>query len=157
MLTYVALGVGILGLLMAWHANRKNKELRERIAQTNSRIYNLRRELQEAQEKAGREAMGLKFQLLKLQGELSVTPEMKIGEILAVHPLAEQVLAGFHIGGCAGCLVDGRQSLAEVAAVNGLELEPILAALNTLIAESPNGDEAISPEPLKMPNIQLHF
>jgi hypothetical protein len=157
MLTYIALVLGIIGLSMAWRAGRKNSELQERIAQVNSRVYNLRREMQEAQEKAEQEVMTLKFQLLKAQGELKVTPEMKMSEIVAIHPQAEQVLAGFHLGGCSSCSFDPRQSLGEVAAVNGRELEPILVALNSLVGESNHGNGLVSPEKLKTPNIQLHF
>ena len=154
---YIALGLGLIGILMAWNANRKNKELRERIAQTNSRIYHLRREVQESQEKAEQEQMTLKFEILKLQGDLKVTPETKVGEVMAMHPQAQQVLAGFHLGGCSSCFVDDKQSLGEAAAVNGRELEPILMALNTLVAEGGNGNGAVSPEQLKAPNIQLHI
>jgi hypothetical protein len=46
--------------------------------------------------------------------------------------------------------------LGEAVAVNGRELEPILAALNTLVAESQNGG-TIAPERLKTPNVQLQF
>ncbi len=155
---YIALIVGLAGLLMAWGANRKNKNLQERIAQTNSRIYNLRRELQETVEQAQQEQMKLKFEVLKLQGNLKVAPEMKIGEIMAIHPQAGQVLAGFHLGGCSSCSVDDRQSLAEAAVLNGRELEPILVALNNLITQDSNGSNgAIPPERLKMPNVELHF
>ncbi len=156
LLTYIALAIGLIGVFMAWRAGRKNGELQERIAQVNSRVYNLRREMEEAQEKAEQEMVALKFQLLKAQGELKVTPEMKMSEIVAVHPQAQQVLAGFHLGGCSSCSFDPRQSLGEVAAVNGRELEPILVALNGLVAEN-NGNGLVSPEKLKTPNIQLHF
>jgi hypothetical protein len=156
-LTSIALALGVIGLFLAWRAGRKNSELQKRIAQVNSRVYNLRREMQESQEKFGRELMTLKFQLLKAQGELKVTPEMKMSEILAIHPQAEQVLAGFHLGGCSSCSFDLHQSLGEVTAVNGRELEPILVALNTLVAESNNGNGLFSSESLKTPNIQLHF
>ena len=152
---YVALVVGTLGLLMAWSANKKNKELKERIAQVSSRVYHLRREMEQAQEAAEGKIMALKFEVLKLQGDLKVTPEMRIGEIMAVHPQAQQVLAGFHLGGCSSCMVDDKQTLAEAAAVNGRELEPILVALNTLVAESENGRGLVSPEQLKSPNVQL--
>lgn len=141
---------------MAWRTARKNSELQERIAQVNSRVYNLRREMQESQEKAEYEMMQLKFELLKARGELKVTPEMKMSEIVAIHPQAQQVLAGFHLGGCSSCSFDPRQSLNEVTAVNGRPVEPILLALNTLIAES-NGNGAVSPERLKTPNVQLHL
>lgn len=156
LLTYIALAIGLIGIFMAWRAGRKNSELQERIAQVNSRVYNLRRELQEAQEKTEQEMVALKFQLLRAQGELKVTPEMKMSEIVAVHPQAQQVLAGFHLGGCSSCSFDPRQSLGEVAAVNGRELEPILVALNNLVVES-NGSGFVSPEKLKAPNIQLHL
>lgn len=156
LLTYIALMIGLIGLFMAWRAGRKNSELQERIAQANSRVYNLRREMQEAQEKAEQEMTALKVQLLKATGELKITPEMKMSEIVAVHPQAQQVLAGFHMGGCSSCSFDPRQSLGEVAAVNGRELEPILVALNSLVVES-NGNGFVSPEKLKTPNIQLHF
>ncbi len=88
---YVAIGLGLIGILMAWSANRKNKEFRERIAQTNSRIYHLRRDMLAAQEQAEQEMMTLKFELLKLQGELKVTPDMKIGQIVAAYPQAHQL------------------------------------------------------------------
>ena len=156
MLTYIALILGVVGIVMAWSANRKNKNLKERIAQVNSRVYHLRREIQETQEVAAQERTTLKFEILKLQGDLKVTPEMQIGEITAIHPQAEQVLAGFHLGGCSSCVVDNTQSLAEAAAVNGREVEPILVALNTLVAEGQNGS-VVSPEQLKAPNVELQM
>jgi len=157
MLTYIAITIALIALFLVWRGGRKQSELQERIAQVNSRVYNLRHEMQESQEKAEQELMSLKFQVLKAQGELKVTPEMKMNEIVAVHPQAQQVLAGFHLGGCSSCSFDPRQSLGEVAAINGRPLEPILAALNTLVLEGGNGHGDIPPERLKTPNIQLHF
>ena len=154
-MVYIALLLSIAGLGMAWLCHRKNGALRENLSQTNSRIYNLRRENLEIREKAEKEIMALKFEILKLKGELKVEPQMKIGEIMSIHPQAQQVLAGFHLGGCSSCSVDERQSLSEAAAVNGRELEPILAALNTLVAQ--NGNDAEATEPIKTPNVQLHF
>ena len=154
-MVYIALLLSIAGLGMAWLCHRKNGALRKKLSQTNSRIYNLRRENLEIREKAEKEIMALKFEILKLKGELKVEPQMKIGEIMSIHPQAQQVLAGFHLGGCSSCSVDERQSLSEAAAVNGRELEPILAALNTLVAQNGNGAEAT--EPIKTPNVQLHF
>jgi hypothetical protein len=155
MLTYAALAIGLIAILMAWRANRKNKDLIERIAQVNSRVYNLRREMQDSQEQAQQALLKLKYELLKVQGGLQVTGQMKIGEIVAAHPQAQQVLAGFHLGGCGSCMVDDNQPLAEAAALNGRELEPILVALNGLVADSANGQA--SPEQLKTPNVQLQF
>ena len=152
---YVALIISLIGVGMAWMCHKKNGVLQEKLSDTNSRIYNLRRENQEAQEKSEKEIMTLKFEILKLQGDLKVSPEMKIGEIVTIHPQAQQVLAGFHLGGCSSCSVDDRQSLAEAAAVNGRELEPILAALNTLVTQ--DGNALASTEQLKTPNVELHL
>jgi len=154
---YVAIFLGVLGLVMAWRVNRGNADLKERIAEANSRVYNLRHEQLEKQEQAGQELMTLKFEILKLQGNLKVTPEMKIGDIVQIHPQVPHLLAGFHLGGCSSCSVDDRQTLGEAAAVNGRELEPILAALNTLIVESGGSNDIIPSERLRTPNIQLQF
>ncbi|RME70039.1 MAG: hypothetical protein D6784_17350 [Chloroflexi bacterium] len=156
MLTYLALGVGLVSLWLAWRSHRKNAELRERIAQVNSRVYHLRREMEEAQQKAEQEQAKLRFALLKLQGDLRVTGDMTIGDIYALHPQSAQVLAGFHIGGCASCAVDERLSLAEAVALSGRELEPVLVALNTLVAQN-NGNQPLPADRLKTPNVQLQF
>ena len=157
MITYLALGLSVLAVLIAWSANRKNKDMKERLAQANSRVYHVRRELEESRQQAEQERMLLKFELLKMQGSLTVTPEMKMTEVMAIHPQAQQVLAGFHIGGCSSCSVDDNQTLGEAVAVNGRELEPILASLNSLVAASANGNGHVPPEQLKVPNIQLHI
>jgi hypothetical protein len=153
---YLAILLALVGIVMAWLANRKNNDLKERLAQANSRVYTLRREIQEKQEKFEQDLLSLRFEVLKAQGNLKVTPETRIGELSRMHPQAMQVLAGFHLGGCASCSVDDRQTLTEAAGVNGRELEPILVALNTLIAGS-NGQTQVPAEQLKVPNIQLHL
>ena len=155
-MVYAAFIFAIIALLFAWRVNRTGGELRERIAQVNSRVYNLRLGLQEMQETSEKELTALKFEVLKLQGNLRITPEMRVGDVVSIHPQIEQMLAGFHIGGCSSCSVDDRQTLGEAVAVNGRELEPILAALNTLVAESQNGG-TVAPERLKTPNVQLQF
>jgi hypothetical protein len=157
MIAYIALGVGVMALFLAWLVNRKQAELKERLAQANSRVYHLRREIEEKQQEAEKERRTLKYELMKLSGNLKITPEMTIGQVVVAHPMAEQVLAGFHIGGCSSCSVDDTQSLGEAIAVNGRELEPVLAALNTLVNDHNAENETISPEQLRTPNIQLHL
>ena len=156
--SYIAFVLALAAVILAWNLYRKNGELKERIAQVNSRVYHLRREMLEAQEKAGLQLTELKFQLLQLKGELKITPEMKVGEVVALHPQAGQVLAAFHLGGCSSCSVDNNQSLAEAAALNSRELPPILVALNGLLAENAGDRNGPVPaESLKTPNVELHF
>ena len=156
MLLYVVLLLALIAVLVAWNTYRKQNELKERIAQVNSRVYHLRREMQEAQDKAEQERLALKVQLLQFTGDLKVTPEMTVGEAAALHPQAQQVLAGFHLGGCASCAVDDSQTLAEAAALNDRDLSPILVALNTLVVEGNNG-RARPGEQVRTPNVQLDF
>jgi hypothetical protein len=156
-MVYVALILSVAGILMAWNANRKNKDLQERLSQANSRVYNLRRDMQEQQESTDKALMLLKFELLKSQGDLKISPDMRVGEVLLAHPQAGQVLAAFHIGGCSSCSVDDRQTLGEAIAVNGRDLEPILAALNTMVVNEANGNGNGALEPAKLPNIELHI
>jgi hypothetical protein len=156
MLQYLTFGLVLIALTWIWRTTRQNKELQEKISQVNSRVYNLRREMQDAQNKFERDLLKLKFELLKAQGNLQITADMKIGQIYALHPMAQQVLAGFHLGGCSSCGVDERQSLTEAVTVNGRDLEPVLLALNGLLAQSANGHD-LSPEQLKTPNVQLQF
>lgn len=156
MLTYAAILIGVIALFMAWRANKKTTDLKERLAQANSRVYHLRREIEEKAEQAEKERMFLKFEILKLKGDLKITPDMRVGEVVAAHPQAQAVLAGFHIGGCSSCSVDDRQTLGEAVAVNGRDIEPVLAALNSLVAEGGSNGH-VSPDRLKMPNIQLHL
>jgi hypothetical protein len=157
MLSYITLALALISLVAAWRASRRNGELQERIDRVNSRLYHLRRELQEAHEANELKITHLKFQLLQLKGELKITDEMTIGDILMLHPQARDVLAGFHLGGCSSCVVDTKQTLAEAAAVNGRELVPIVVALNNLVVKATNGDTHLPSEKCKTPNVQLHF
>jgi hypothetical protein len=140
---------------MAWQANRKNKYLTERIGQLNSRIFKTRQELLEAQEKTRHDLTALRIELLKSQGTFKVTGDMPVEEVLMIHPLADQVLGSFHIGGCSSCAVDGSQRLDLAVASSGQPLEPVLVALNRLLTDEQNG--TLSAERLKTPNVELTF
>lgn len=152
-MTYIVLIIGLAGLLMAWYTKRQNAELSERIAQVNSRVYHLRQNSQEKQAELQEEVLKLRYEILRMQGSLRVTDTMTLDEIALVHPQARQVLGEFHIGGCMSCAVDGHQTLSEVMAVNGREIEPILLALNNLAQEN----VAISEEKIRPSNIELVF
>jgi hypothetical protein len=152
---YVSLGIALVAVFMAWQANRKNKYLTERIGQLNSRIFKTRQELLEAQEKTRHDLTALRIELLKSQGTFKVTGDMPVEEVLMIHPLADQVLGSFHIGGCSSCAVDGSQRLDLAVASSGQPLEPVLVALNRLLTDEQNG--TLSAERLKTPNVELTF
>jgi len=155
MLVYIVLLVALVSLFMAWQANHTNKDLSSRLAQMHTRLYQVRRDTQESQETLQQAITELRIQLLRSQGELQVTGDMTVDEVLLTHPMAQQVLAGFHIGGCTSCAVDGAMRLDLAMASSGQPLEPVLVALNNLLAASQGG--SISSSMLKTPNVELTF
>jgi hybrid cluster-associated redox disulfide protein len=57
---------------------------------------------------------------------------MTIGDALRLHPRAAEVLMSFHLGGCAHCGINEVETLEQVSAGYGVELESLLDALNDL-------------------------
>jgi hypothetical protein len=68
---------------------------------------------------------------------------MSVREVIALHPQAQEVLAGFHLGGCSSCAVDPDASLADVCRQSGVDVGLVLANLNNLDGE----------RPVRLPNI----
>jgi hybrid cluster-associated redox disulfide protein len=61
------------------------------------------------------------------------TAEMTVESALALHPAARWVFAAYHIGGCDGCSAATGETLTEVAEGYHLDLQRLLADLNSLI------------------------
>ncbi len=59
-----------------------------------------------------------------------VTKDMTFDQLLQMHPDAAQILASFNLG-CVGCLGASTETLAQGARAHGLDIEELLAALNT--------------------------
>ncbi len=62
-------------------------------------------------------------------------PSMTVGEALSLHPDAAEVLAAFHIGGCASCAVSPDVTLDAAAAQSRADLSRLLQSLNALLTE----------------------
>lgn len=150
---YVALLVGLVALFMAWRSGQAVKDLKARNAQLNSRLYDLRAEMHRTVEAQQKAITQLKFEMLRQAGNLKVTGDMTVDEVMMLHPQAAAVLAGFHIGGCASCAVDGSTRLDEAVAGSDGQLEPLLVALNNLVTEGADG--LLAEDPLRTPNVQL--
>jgi hypothetical protein len=150
---YVALVVGIIALFLAWRCSRSVKDLKERNARLSSQLYDLRLEMHSADEEQWQALTQARFELMRQAGNLKVTGDMTVDEITTVHPQAAAILAGFHIGGCASCAVDGATRLENAVVASGGSLEPVLVALNDLVTESADG--TVPEERLRTPNVQL--
>jgi hypothetical protein len=150
---YVSLVVGVTALFLAWRCSRATKALKEQNARLSSQLYDVRIQLHRILEEQEQAMAQLHFELMRQTGGLKVTGDMTVDEIALTHPHAAEVLAGFHIGGCASCAVDGSTRLEDAIVASGGQLEPVLVALNTLISEDANG--AVVQERLRTPNVQL--
>jgi hypothetical protein len=152
-MTYVALGVALVALLLAWRAHRTARDLKARHERLNTRLYELRAEMHQATETHRQAVARLKFEVLRQAGRLRATEDMTVDQVTQLHPQAAAVLAAFHIGGCASCAVDGSARLDEAAAAHGGRLEPLLVALNDLLLEGADG--TVPAERLRTSNVHL--
>ncbi|MBI3079246.1 MAG: hypothetical protein HYY85_20030 [Deltaproteobacteria bacterium] len=125
--------VAMAGLVVAVLALRAARSLRGEQRRVTSLQYEHLGRLTALEEQVKQEVLRLSLEIRRKAGESVVSPEMPVSEILALHPQAGQVLAGFHIGGCGHCAVTGRESLAEVAEASGTPLPELLTALNDLL------------------------
>jgi hybrid cluster-associated redox disulfide protein len=108
-------------------------------------IRSLRAELEETSTR-------LRLELLMRTGGAQFSPEMTVREAMLLHPLSEQVLAGFHLGGCSSCAVAPDDTLAAICRGHGVDETELLANLNGLL-KGANG--AGLQQPIKAPNIHL--
>ena len=65
-------------------------------------------------------------------GAIQFNPNMTIGEVMALHPEAEKVLATFHLGGCSSCSITDYHLLGDAIRDYGVEGDALLVALNEL-------------------------
>jgi hybrid cluster-associated redox disulfide protein len=96
------------------------------------------------------------------QGAAIFTPEMTVREALLAHPQAEQVLAGFHLGGCSHCAVEPGDRLADACQEHGVDLQALVGNLNLLTQggqQSGGGPDSgnRAPQLVKLPNVALEF
>jgi hybrid cluster-associated redox disulfide protein len=59
--------------------------------------------------------------------------DMTIAEAMAVHPRVPEVLAAFHLGGCAHCHINRVETLGQVCEGYGVEPEMLLEVLEGLM------------------------
>lgn len=65
-------------------------------------------------------------------------PEMTVGEAMAVHPRVREVFAAFHLGGCAHCAINQYETIEQVCAGYGVELDMLLEVLEGVLNKTEN-------------------
>jgi len=61
------------------------------------------------------------------------TTDMTVGEVLAKHPAAKNILTMFHLGACSSCSVTDDHNFGDAIQEYEIDREGILNALNGLI------------------------
>ncbi len=68
------------------------------------------------------------------------TLDMKVGEAMKVHPKAQFVFAGYHLGGCSHCSISEHETIEQVCYGYGIPPEELLESLNSLLKEGEDPD-----------------
>ena len=62
--------------------------------------------------------------------------DMTIAEAMQVHPRVSEVLAAFHLGGCAHCHINQVETLGQVCQGYGVDSNTLLEVLEDLMEPS---------------------
>lgn len=60
-------------------------------------------------------------------------PDMSVGEAMAVHPRVREVFAAFHLGGCAHCSINQYETIGQVCAGYGVDVDMLMETLESLM------------------------
>jgi hybrid cluster-associated redox disulfide protein len=63
--------------------------------------------------------------------------DMAVAEAMAVHPRVAEVFAAFHLGGCAHCGISHYETIEQVCAAYGVEVEMLLEVLEGIMEKDP--------------------
>lgn len=113
---------------------RKARAAQKKTEQMSDRLYSWGSETRAMMEELRRQIQRLEFEIKRAAGEIEISPEMRIADILAIHPGIKEVLAGVHLGGCSGCATSQIETLAAGAASYGLDIDQIMNELNRFLA-----------------------
>lgn len=72
------------------------------------------------------------------------SPDMTIGEAMSMHPRVSEVFAAFHLGGCSSCGISQIETVGQVCAAYGVDLDTLLEVLEGLMEKHPEPEAASS-------------
>ena len=153
-ISWLALMIGGIALAYAWKLQQELNTATRRLDRYNRALFDANDEMRQLREELVATGAKLRVELQQRTGTIAFQPEMTVREAQLLHPQAQQILAGFHLGGCSSCAVEPDETLATVAANSGLELDVLLKNLNLLV-ERGYGQRNGAPQPVKIPNVEL--
>lgn len=154
-----ALIIAILALLGAFLAFRRVGGLQERLERTTGQLYELRSALSAANEDHERKLNELRLELKRQAGEAIFDPKMTIADAMKAHPQVQDVLAGFHLGGCSHCAISDVDTIEGACQSYGIDQNALMNALNGLISGNSGGAAGLSATVAnaKMSNVKVVF
>ena len=63
------------------------------------------------------------------------TPDMSVGDAMALHPDAAMVFSSYHLSGCAHCGINKMETIAQVCMGYGVPLDQLIDSLNNLLED----------------------
>lgn len=145
-LTVIALLAALVALGYAYFSQRKLADLSQRLSRVSSHTFELSSQIDDLGRQVESQGKELRFEIRKAAGLVHFDPSTTIAEVQANHPLAEQILAGFHMGGCHNCAVSPDETIAAACQRLQVNEAALLAALR---------NDGV--EPLRLANVELQF
>ena len=156
LISWLAILVSLGAMAYAWKLQQELQVANRRLDRYNRALFDVNDEMRKLREETAASLAALQAEIRLPQGVQALfAPQMTVGEVVATHPQAEQILASFHLGGCSSCAVDPGDTLAAVCQENGRDLSQVLQTLNLLVGTSQarNGQA----QPVKLPNVEFTF
>lgn len=114
---------------------QKMKAMRQRLEILNDRLYSWGAETRAMMEELRKQIRRLEFEIRRQAGKIEITPDIRIADLLVLHPRMKEVLAAMHLGGCSSCATSEQETLAAGAASYGLDIATILAEIGRFIED----------------------
>jgi hybrid cluster-associated redox disulfide protein len=131
MIPYIISGIS---LIVATYSLISTRKLKDEVQQARDEADALRRHVGYSLDQLKTDILaGLKAEMRRQSGAPYFHKDMTIGQALKLHPLAQTVMAGFHLGGCSSCDIKEDHILGAAAKDYGIDLDRLLEALNGLL------------------------
>jgi hypothetical protein len=153
-LIWPTLLIAFTAFAYAWKLHQELNTATRRLDRYNKALYDASDEVRRLRAEVTATAAQLRVEIKRGGGHLTFDPAMTVREAQLFHPQAEQILAGFHLGGCSSCAVEPDETLAQVCAEHGQDVGQLIKNLNGLVTLS-NGQPVL--QPVKLPNVELNF
>lgn len=156
----LALVVAAAALIYGWRLQQENEKLRGRLDRYNRTLFATENDVRALHDELAERTAVLQAEMMQRTGTTRFTPDMTARTALLLHPQVNQILAGFHLGGCSSCAIEPDETLAQICTERGIEVDTLMDNLNMLVANvatpQSNGHVA-APTLVKLPNMTLEI